>query len=77
MGETQETSVSAETKNQAKNDGCGVDWSWLAGRKIAHATNDLQSMTIEFEDGLTFKIQTMLYKGEAFLSFTPYKDPQK
>lgn len=59
-----------------KDDGCSVDWNWLEGRKVAHATNDLRSILIEFEDGQTFKIQALTYKGEAFLSFTPYKDPK-
>jgi hypothetical protein len=59
----------------SQNQGCSVDWSWLAGRKIASATNDLQNLIIQFEDGLTFKVQALTYKGEAFLSFQPYKDP--
>ncbi len=58
-----------------KNDGCSVDWSWLQGRRIARVTNDLHSITFEFEDGQIFKVQANLYKGEAFLSFMPYKDP--
>jgi hypothetical protein len=65
----------AETGNT--NPGCSVDWSWLVGRKIASATNDLQSMTFKFEDGQTFKIQALIYKGEAFLAFSPYQDPNK
>ncbi len=60
-----------------KQDGCSVDWRWLQGRTIAGATNDLKSLTIRFEDGQTFKIQALTYKGEAFLSFTPYQDPDK
>lgn len=64
----------AQAKTQ---DGCSVDWSWLEGRTIAAATNDLKSFTVRFEDGQTFKIQALTYKGEAFLSFTPYKDPSK
>ncbi len=69
----------AKTVSQAsdKQDGCSVDWSWLQGRTIADATNDLKSLTIRFEDGQTFKIQALTYKGEAFLSFTPYQDPDK
>lgn len=67
--------LTAETGDT--NPGCSVDWSWLAGRKIASATNDLQSMVFKFEDGQTFKIQALIYKGEAFLAFTPYQDPNK
>jgi hypothetical protein len=55
--------------------GCSVDWAWLEGRKIVRAVNDLQKFIIEFEDGLTFKVQTLEYQGKPFLSFTPYKDP--
>jgi hypothetical protein len=64
----------AETQG-TDNTGCSVDWSWLAGRKIASATNDLQSITIVFEDGQTLKIQALLYKDAAFLSFNPYQNP--
>ena len=67
-----------ETKLEEKsgvNPGCSVDWSWLAGRKIASAVNDLQTIVITFEDGQTFRVQALTYKSEAFLSFTPYKDP--
>lgn len=63
-------------KNQAQ-DGCSVDWGWLEGRKIRSATNDLKNFTITFEDGQTFRIQALTYQGEAFLAFTPYKDPGK
>lgn len=62
---------------QTAQDGCSVDWSWLEGRKICSATNDLKNFTVTFEDGQTFRIQALTYKGEAFLSFTPYKDPGK
>ncbi len=69
----------AKTVSQSsdKQDGCSVDWNWLQGRTIADATSDLKSLTIRFEDGQTFKIQALTYKGEAFLSFTPYQDPDK
>lgn len=71
----EEETKSAASSGVSQNQGCSVDWSWLAGRKIASATNDLQSLVIQFEDGLTFKVQALTYKGEAFLSFQPYKDP--
>ena len=74
MEESQAKTVSQTGDNQ---DGCSVDWSWLEGRSIAAATNDLKSFTVTFEDGQTFKIQALTYKGEAFLSFTPYKDPSR
>jgi hypothetical protein len=60
-----------------KQDGCSVDWAWLQGRTIAAVTNDLKTLTIQFEDGQTLKIQALTYKGDAFLSFTPYQDPAK
>jgi len=66
----------AQSQSGTSEQGCGVDWSWLEGRTIAHATNDLQNMTIEFEDGLTFKIQALLYKGQSFLAFSPHKNPE-
>lgn len=67
----------AKTVSQVSNDGCSVDWHWLQGRTVTDATNDLKTLTIQFEDGQTFKIQALTYKGEAFLSFTPYQDPDK
>jgi hypothetical protein len=73
---TTENQNSGQSQSQDNNPGCSVDWGWLEGRKIARATNDLQNIIIEFEDGLTFKIQALTYKGQAFLSFTPYKDPK-
>jgi hypothetical protein len=60
-----------------KQAGCSVDWTWLQGRTIAAVTSDLKTLTIWFEDGQTFKIQALTYKGDAFLSFTPYQDPAK
>ncbi len=66
------------TSNPAKPtaaDGCGVDLSWLEGREIKRITNDLQNIVIEFEDGLIFKVQSLSYKGQPFLSFNPYQDP--
>ena len=74
MEESQAKTASQANDNQA---GCSVDWNWLEGRTIAAATNDLKSFTVRFEDGQTFKIQALTYKGEAFLSFTPYQDPAK
>lgn len=74
---TENQNNTAQSQSQDNNQGCSVDWSWLEGRKIARATNDLQNMIIEFEDGLTFKIQALTYKGQAFLSFTPYKNPDE
>lgn len=74
MAESQAKTAAQASDNQA---GCSVDWSWLEGRTVATATNDLKSFTVQFEDGQTFKIQALTYKGEAFLSFTPYQDPTK
>ncbi|MDB5081916.1 MAG: hypothetical protein JWP00_3840 [Chloroflexi bacterium] len=73
----EESQAKAVTHTTEKKDGCSVDWSWLQGRTIAAATNDLKSLTIQFEGGQTFKIQALTYKGEAFLSFMPYQDPDK
>ena len=67
----------AKPVSQTAQDGCAVDWSWLEGRTVRAATSDLKNFTITFEDGQTFKIQALTYKGDAFLSFTPYKDPDK
>lgn len=74
MEESQVKNVPSAAENQA---GCSVDWDWLQGRTIAAVTNDLKTLTIRFEDGQTFKIGALTYKGEAFLSFTPYQDPAK
>ena len=77
MEESETTPQATPQVKQAVQDGCSVDWDWLAGRTIRSATNDLKNFTVTFEDGQTFKIQALTYKGEAFLSFTPYKDPGK
>ena len=70
--ETHEDTTGTAATNKV---GCSVDWSWLAGRTIASATNDLQNLIITFEDGQTFQVQALTYKGEAFLSFKPYQAP--
>jgi hypothetical protein len=72
-----EKSAAKPQAPQSNQDGCSVDWGWLAGRKIRSATNDLKNFTITFEDGQTIRIQALTYQGEAFLAFTPYKDPGK
>jgi hypothetical protein len=55
--------------------GCAVDWSWLAGREIAAAESDLQSLRITFRDGQTLVVRAALFQGAAFLSFTPWRAP--
>ncbi len=70
------TLAADNTQKDTNNSGCLVDWSWLNGRKLTAVTSDLQTMTLTFEDGQTLKIQALTYKGEAFLSFQPYKDPK-
>lgn len=70
--------MSDEVKTKTQTDGsnpCGVDLNWLAGRKVVRVTNDLAMITMEFDDGLVFKIQALNYKGEPFVAITPYKDP--
>lgn len=70
----------AELENSQQNKAtnanpCGVDLNWLAGRTIVRVTNELAAITIEFDDGLVFKIQALLYKGEPFVGISPYKEP--
>ncbi|HEX2916103.1 MAG TPA: hypothetical protein VH186_35410 [Chloroflexia bacterium] len=72
----EEKSSKSAGQTASAGKGCSVDWSWLAGRKIVRAENDLQNMVFEFEDGQTFTVQALMYKGEAFLGFKPYKDPK-
>lgn len=64
-----------KTAVQTADQGCTVDWSWLEGRTIASVTSDLQNLIITFEDGLTFKVQSLNYKGQPFLAFNPYQNP--
>ncbi len=64
-------------KNNTKDQGCLVDWSWLQGRKIAKVWSDLQNIIFTFEDGQTFKVQAAMYQGDPFLAFIPYKDPRQ
>jgi len=55
--------------------GCGVDWSWLAGREIATVQSDLQSFVLTFRDGQTLVVRAALHQGAPFLSFTPWGPP--
>ena len=55
--------------------GCAVDWSWLAGERIAAVTNSLEAIEIRFESGLTWKVEARLWKGAPFLAFEPWKAP--
>ena len=55
--------------------GCGVDWSWLAGREVANAQSDLESFVLTFRDGQTLVVRAALYQGAPFLSFTPWGPP--
>lgn len=70
MAETENSQTKATNSNP-----CGVDLNWLAGRKIVRVTNELAVITIEFDDGLVFKVQALMYKGEPFLGISPYKEP--
>lgn len=56
--------------------GCQVDWSWLSGREIASASSTLDKLVITFVDGETLTIQASLWKGQAFLAFSPWKAPR-
>ncbi|MCC7105817.1 MAG: hypothetical protein IT307_11800 [Chloroflexi bacterium] len=53
--------------------GCAVDWSWLAGRVVASARSDLQSMTLVFSDGEALTIRAAIYRDQPFLAFDPWK----
>jgi hypothetical protein len=57
------------------DEGCTVDWSWLAGQEIASATSDLQHIRLTFKNGQTLTIQAAMYQGRAFLAFDPWKAP--
>jgi len=55
--------------------GCAVDWSWLAGQRIASVTSGLDFLTITLESGLVFTTKALLWQGKPFLSFDPYRAP--
>jgi len=55
--------------------GCAVDWSWLAGQRIASVASALDTLTITFESGLVFTTKALLWQGKPFLSFEPYRAP--
>ena len=57
------------------DEGCTVDWSWLAGQEIESATSDLQHLRIRFKSGQTLTIQAATYQGRSFLAFDPWKSP--
>jgi hypothetical protein len=55
--------------------GCEVDWSWLAGQRVAAVRNSLDAIVITFESGLEWKVEARLWKGAPFLAFDPWKAP--
>jgi hypothetical protein len=59
----------------ATEEGCQVDLSWLAGREVVAASSGLDKLVITFRDGQTLSIQASVWKGAAFLAFTPWKAP--
>ena len=63
----------AATSTSGTDSGCQVDWSWVEGRQIASATSTLDKLIITFRDGETLTVQASLWKGQAFLAFTPWK----
>lgn len=68
----------AEDKDGLNADGgCTVDWSWLTGEEIASVASSLDTLTITFRSGLTFKVRALLWKGQPFLSFTPHERPAR
>lgn len=67
------TDTGDATQTTATDDGCQVDWSWLAGREVASATSTLDKLVITFRDGETLTVQASLWKDKPFLAFTPWK----
>jgi hypothetical protein len=57
-------------------EGCQVDFGWLAGREVASVDAGLNKMLITFRDGQTLSIQASVWKGEAFLAFNPWRAPE-
>jgi hypothetical protein len=70
---SEDTASRAETATT--EEGCQIDWSWLAGREVATATSGIDKMTITFRDGQVLTIQASVWKGESFLAFNPWKAP--
>jgi len=64
-----------QVDDPSTDEGCTVDWSWLAGQEIEWATSDLQHMKIRFKGGQTLTIQAANYQGRPFLAFDPWKAP--
>ncbi len=64
-------------KGLNEDGGCSVDWSWLAGEKIASVRNGLDVLIITFESGLEWQVQARLWKGAPFLSFDPFESPKR
>ena len=65
--------MSEEVKTKTQTDGsnpCGVDLNWLAGRKVVRVTNDLAMITMEFDDGLVFKIQEIITESSCQCGYT-------
>ena len=65
--------VYRQTMGLNEEGGCEVDWSWLAGERIANVTNSLDTIVVKFESGREWKIEAKLWKGAPFLAFTPWK----
>ena len=65
------------TKGLNDDGGCSVDWSWLAGERIASMRNALDALEITFESGLVFRVRALLWQGKPFLSFVPHEPPPR
>ena len=64
------------TKDGLNDDGgCAVDWSWLAGERIASVRSSLDAITFSFESGRTLTVTARLWKGAPFVAFDPWKAP--
>jgi hypothetical protein len=64
---------SEETTEATADSGCQVDWGWLTGRRISAATSNLDELTLTFEGGQTLTVTARMWKGQAFLSFDPWR----
>jgi hypothetical protein len=58
---------------EATDSGCQVDWSWLIGRRISGATSNLDELRLTFDNGQTLTVSARIWKGQAFLSFDPWR----
>ncbi len=62
------------------NDGdavCKVDWSWISGGELLEIKPGIDQFKLILAPQGTITVSAGIWQGKPFLSFMPYKAPQK